>query len=216
MSNTGDKIRPPQLWSDFDGTAVEGLRYYNPRNWTKYPLAGMPGYADFLRGVQSRGVEIGGVISRRPNIAPRRWATASTVAKLGLNEFFNPYQIVLAGSEYDKGLFIAKESHKSPVGVLEDKPHRLARVFFEALRASRQDTFSSHPITLGVVAHSRTEEYIERMRETMLKSTPGAEISDGTDAYFAIEGENYSVRVVALSEYTEEAGSDFGRLLIEP
>src|SRR5690242_14183199 len=95
------KERPAELWSDFDGTAVELVSPFNPRNWRKYPMEMIPGYREFLQTAKDEGLEIAGVVSRRHEL--RRGVTERAIADLGLDEFFHhPSQVVLAGSHVKK------------------------------------------------------------------------------------------------------------------
>jgi len=215
----------PELWSDFDGTAVGTTRKIDPRNWTKYPLPALHGYVAFLRGVQSAGVDIGGVVSRRPDILVRRFVTTRSVSKLGLSEFFGDHrQLVHAGSEEAKGRFLIERSRRTTVGMLEDKPHKLGSVLLSALSAATQLPDSSrtlNPIIMGAVAHNRSQEYLERLLERV-KTQPDlnlqvSEIADAgshpTPTGFTLEAASVKLCVLALSPYTERSGERFGYLL---
>jgi len=213
----------PKLWSDFDGTAVALAKKTDPRNWSKYPLKGLVGYADFLRGVQSTGVEIAGVVSRRPDIFIRRMATARSITKLGLGELFtNAGQIVHKGSEEAKGRFVAEQSRETTVGMLEDKPHKLGAVLLGMLdEPVKHPEATHHPIILGVVSHSRSQEYIERLAEQAKVRTSGdlyvTEFANGvgtaTTTGITLEAETLTLRVVPLQPYSQEAGQSFGQML---
>src|SRR5690606_11352284 len=122
------KNGPPELWCDFDGTLVTTRSKIDPRNWTKYPMDGVPEAAYFLGGVLGEGVDVAGIVSRRSahfRSSVTRWALRDT----GLDRYFtDPGNIVLAGSEENKGRFLVKRSRERTVGMLEDKPHHLGRV----------------------------------------------------------------------------------------
>lgn len=210
----------PRLWSDFDGTAVGIVSKSNPRNWSKYPLPAIEGYADFLRGVQSTGVEIAGVVSRRPDIFIRRMATARSITKLGFSEFFtHPDQIVHKGSEEAKGRFVAEQSRETAVGMLEDKPHKLGAVMLGALSEQVQHPELTHKsILLGVVNHSRSQEYIERLA-VAANALTGDDISVSetgptTAVGLSVEADGFSMNVVQLPIFSQFAGRDFGQQLL--
>ncbi len=215
----------PRLWSDFDGTAVVIARKSDPRNWSKYPLRGLAGYSDFLKGVQSTGVEIAGVVSRRPDIFIRRMATARSITKLGFANFFSrSEQIVHKGSEAAKGRFIAEQSRQTTVGMLEDKPHKLGAILLGALTEPLQHPEATHhPIVLGVVSHGRSQEYIERLVEQAKARTTGdlfvTEFASGVGPAaiigFRLEAEALTLHVTPLQPYSEDAGAAFGHKLLE-
>lgn len=213
----------PRLWSDFDGTAVALARKTDPRNWSKYPLRGLAGYVEFLKGVQSTGVEIAGVVSRRPDIFPRRLATNRSIAKLGLSKFFNrPEQVVHQGSEEAKGRFVLEQSRISTIGMLEDKPHKLGAVLLGALTEPvRHLDVPRHPILLGVVSHDRSQEYIERLVEQVeAKITGGLHVTESScgigraiSTSFRLETEFLNLHVTPLQPYSEQAGEAFGQAI---
>ncbi len=111
-----------QVWSDFDGTAVTLARRISVHNALKYPLRLMPGYLDFLEGLRLGGAEIAGVISRRPDIRPRRFVTARSVARLGMVTYFpETKNLVLAGSERAKANHLLNQDNDKPLGLIDDK-----------------------------------------------------------------------------------------------
>lgn len=211
----------PKLWSDFDGTAVRLARGYDPRNWAKYPLPVMEGYPDFLGGVQSKGVEIGGVVSRRPNIFVRRLATVKSIENLDLLDFFMGKQVALEGSEEAKGKFVARQSRQTVVGMLEDKPHRHGVALMSALGENdRIPDVPPHPILIGVVNHARSGEYIDRLAEhagdalsdlSADVTASGNEITNG----FTVRTGSLNMHVVQLEPYSEAAGQEFGQRLVD-
>lgn len=207
----------PRLWSDFDGTAVEKLFLVHPRNGIKYPLKGIPGYADFLKGARDSDVEIGGVLSARPNGRSRRWATARSMSSLGLgNLFAPPAQVILAGSDQAKGLHLVAESRTTTVGMLEDRPHRVGPVLFNALMtdASAPKT-AHHPIVIGVVEHARSDEYIERLMQQAQQLGERVVIAESA-ASIHITSESAQIGLVALPAYSMQAGQDFAARLLTP
>lgn len=208
----------PRLWSDFDGTAVALTKKTNPRNWFKYPLPGIKGYVDFLTGVASTGVEIAGVVSRRPDVYFRRLATARSITKLGFSELFNQSQIVHAGSEVAKGKFVAEQTKIAPIGMLEDKPHKLGGVLLGVLQGSEYPVFPHYPVVLGVVSHGQSQEYIERLAvqaQAMAKSDLEVnETGSAATIGLSIRSESVTLDVVQLQPYSEYAGREFGHTLL--
>lgn len=213
-----------EVWSDFDGTAVEITGAANPRNWSKYPLAGLAGYNDFLKGIRSTGVGIAGVVSRRPDVFIRRMATAWSISRLGFTELpTRRDQIVHTGSEEKKGRFIAARSREVPVGMLEDRPHRLGAVLLGIMTEPAQSPKTlHHPITVGVVAHPRSQEYIDRLVERAASMTHAglrvSELNDGIEPEaatgFLFQTELLNLQVVQLNPYSQVAGEAFGRRLL--
>lgn len=206
----------PRLWSDFDGTAVSVARKTDPRNWSKYPLRGLAGYVDFLRGVQAGGVEVAGIVSRRPNIFIRRIATGRSILKTGCAEFFtDKSQVVHAGSEMAKGRFVVEQSRASTIGMLEDKPHKLGAVILGAmLETTQHPETPQYPIVLGVVDHRHSQKYIERLTNAAAKlSTNDCVIRDiGDDV--VVETETGVLHVTRLEPYSQQAGEAFAQKLL--
>jgi len=158
--------QPPELWSDFDGTAVKKYSIKNPARWLqnslKYPLPGLHGYAEFLAGVEAGGVAIGGVVSKRPDIFPRRWVTALSISQLGLKEFFGrDGQVILAGRESAKGRFVASRTRESVVGVIDDQPQNFVPALVDGLLAEANNGAEFGVAVVGVVDHPRSRERIE-------------------------------------------------------
>jgi hypothetical protein len=212
----------PVLWSDFDGTAVETVGMLNPRNWAKYPLDGVPGYAEFLEGVQEGGVAIGGLVSRRPDILPRRLVTGWSIAEAGLEGFFpTEDQRVLTGDEARKGIFVVGEAQKGqPVGMIDDKPHHIGPSLLAALIETPHDV-QTPTITLGVVNHDRSEEYMMRFIEATRERRGEGRVSVTervNDHTFALRASDYRFRlgVVRLPYYSGPAGEAFAEQLSQP
>jgi hypothetical protein len=213
---------PPRLLSDFDGTAVEKLNPANPRHWVrnlrKYPLAAMVGYADFLGGVESTGVEIGPVVSRRAERL-RRAKTTRSISDLSLSEYFgDPEQVILAGSEKEKGRTVAEQSLLRVIGMLEDSPHKLGKSLLEyTLKNSHVE--GHHPILIGVVSHNTSYEKISELRselrlrpqtdDVIVRGESGS--NTGLIAYMG----PLEVHVTQLEPYTAEEGQRFGERLLD-
>lgn len=207
------KKRAPTLWSDFDGTAVKKYGSRNPLNWTKYPLPALPGYLDFMRGVQHTGVALGGVVTIRKEFF-RRHLTELSIRKLGYGGIILPSSVEYAGSEKGKGRFVAEQSRKGVVGMIDDKPHWVGKVILEALVEGN----TYNPIILGAVGHAHTEHYMERLcdvarsLELLVHETNSGEPETPGLGFTASNGQQ-TLQVVQIGAYSVEAGQAFGNLL---
>lgn len=205
------EVPRPRVYTDFDGTAIDIVGKHDWRNWLKTGIPLLPGYTDFLQGVHDGGVEISGVISRRGEM--RRGTTMRAITTLGLSEHFgDPAKVILAGSERAKGQYLADQSRTSPVGMLEDKPHKLVPIVVGALMTSESQQ-PHYPITIGAVAGPRAPERIDQITPAIrflgaaTASTPdGLKISHGAMA----------VNVVPLPGYSYESGQAFAQELTAP
>lgn len=207
-----ESLRRPRLWSDFDGTGVELVPKTNPRNWSKYPLRAIDGYVDFLRGVRDGGVEIAGVVSRRPAI--RKWVTARSIAKLGMDEVFPGAQpFVLAGSEDRKADFVANQSRFGKVGMIDDKPHKFGASLLRSLDASdgRPDG-GRQTVIVGAVDHDKTGDYVDRFLE-MAHNEFGIVPIKGEAGSHIVPSGNFIVHIVTIEPYSFEAGQAFAETL---
>lgn len=210
-----------ELWSDFDGTAVEKLSKGKPAHWRrnffKTDLAPIAGYAAFLNGVRSAGVEIAGVVSRRAEF--RRRTTMASIGELGLEEVFTPDRVMLMGSEEAKGRFVAERSRAATVAVIEDQPQKLGPVILGALlEAAENDMIQHHPLVLGVVSHpNAVGRYNRFLGDAGLNKSLPLETSD-----FDFDGDgvmiatsNYELHVGVIYPYSYQAGHLFGSRLQE-
>lgn len=216
----GGEVLPPVLWSDFDGTAVETVSKLNPRNWAKYPLDGIPGYEEFLEGAQGAGVEIGGIVSRRPDILPRRFVTSRSIANLGLQRFFpDLHHRVLTGDEARKGIFVVGEAQKNrPIGIIDDKPHHVGPALLAAMIETPLDVPIS-PVILGVVNHDQSEEHMMRFIEDADNRRGEAQLHVTerlNDHSFALRAWDFRfcLDVVRLPHYGDSAGEAFAERLL--
>lgn len=193
-----------ELWSDFDGTAVGIKGKTDPRNWAKYPLPILPGYTNFLDGVRSSGVDIAGVVSRRPDIYPRRYVTQRSITRLGLQGYFGDGEVILAGSERQKAQHVVDRVGEARVGLIDDKPHRVGVELVHAL----SETAITGSLTLGVVKHDKSIGYVQRLRE-VVDGIDGVEVDTALDGRFDIAVGDATLRVVEMMPYSVEAGQHF-------
>lgn len=203
----------PELWSDFDGTAVEILPLFHPRNWIKFPLGIMPGYSDFLEGVQRTGVAIGGIISKRPSII-RYWPTLFTIRSHELDKFFPGERIILSGSNRAKGRFIASRALNTRIGLLEDKPHKLLKPLVVALRSQSAISLNTYPILLGVVHHPKADKYLRtalaQLKDLQCKIR---QTSPSTWEVSINRPDTPIITITALGPYSQPQGRDFAQVL---
>ncbi len=206
----------PILWSDIDGTTVARVGPADPRNWLKYPLQVIEGYDDFLQGVKQSGVEFGGFVSRRPNIAVRRWATARSIARLGLTAGAGKtYTTMLAGSEMAKAQFIAAQSQMRTVGMLEDQPDRLVKVLLNLLTDPLAHTDAKqHTIVIGSVADDRTMKHFEIFIEGVTVAASDMTVKKIPIGY-DISGRSFRILMMVLRPYCYAEGRRFAAQLKE-
>jgi hypothetical protein len=192
----------PELWSDFDGTAVELAKKHQPRNWRKYPLQMIDGYDEFLEGVSDGGIKLSGIVSRRPNIKQRRRVTMRSIEENGLDRFFPEENVVLTGSEQSKAEFILKQAECGVVVLADDKPHKIGSEILKILQSGVRgaEGGSGRTLILGVAgeefAHrnsTRLMAYAAEYREPNTRFVPPVESlylwerNDFEDAYLWAE-----------------------------
>jgi hypothetical protein len=205
-----------------DGTVVQTAAKTELRNWLKYPLPVMNGIGDFLDGAEDGGLEIAGIVSRRPDIAQRRNATLRSIREFGLRKLEEEVVLTggLVGGERDKGRFVAEQSRKGKVAMIDDKPHRVVPAIFrgmiEIAEASAQGNHSSSfiytcpplHVVLGVVDHANTEEYLDRLVDDIeLQGWLGRTVDDREISYSYAT--LVTLDVVKLQPYSNEAGLAF-------
>lgn len=208
----------PELWSDFDGTAVVKKGKFNRHNWRKYPLPLIPGYVDFMRGIQSHDLQVAGIVSRRPDMSQRRRVTARSIAELGLDEFFaSPEQIVLKGSEEAKGHFVLERSRKKPVALIDDRPDKFGTVVLDALSdPEAQTNEDGHTIVVGVVQHKRSWDRTMRLLQYARDlDNPSLRVEEfATRTNLVVGGirlctDQLDLKIIQLPEYSVKAGDSF-------
>ncbi len=224
----------PQLWSDFDGTAVAKMYLLDPRNLTKYPLPGVEGYSEFLRGARlsdeaTEGrdeVEVAGVVTRRPDIFIRRLVTARSVAQLGLREFFpDNNQLVHAGSEFKKAQFIYEQSVAARTGMLEDQPHKLGAEILTIMAARAvMDEGDERYILIGAVNNEKSGAHTDQLVTDARALYDSAAISEFeyqadenvTSIGHRIKIGRATLEIVQLAPYSRSSGAHFSMHLVGP
>lgn len=216
----------PELWSDFDGTGVHvvesrtglPLQFAYPRNWAKWPLKGIEGYSEFLKGVQESGVNIAGVVSRRQTW--RRGVTRSSMAKLGVSDLLPDVQLLK--TEEAKGRFVAQRTTSGVVGMLEDKPHKLVPEIVQGMLVSAtrnlELTDGRKNLVLGVVDHSKSEDRIAKVKDFLTRRPSWIQdVQDWGDGGLESRGTSltghFGLLITPLEPYSREAGQSFGELV---
>lgn len=195
-----------ECWSDWDGTGVK-TPSFNRRALNNHPFRGQPGYASFLEGVRTEGIDPAGIVSRRPDNLLFRKATDFSVSWLGLRDFFpDNRNIHLTGSENRKSQFLIGRSILGPVGMLEDRPHNLGKALLEGL-GGLHPSVAPYPITVGAVRHEQTTAHMEDLMTTALDM--GLDVHVSRDHDLTVVGENYTVNVVPLRPYSHYEGQAF-------
>ncbi len=202
--------REPVFWSDFDGTAVEKLSKTNPRNWSKYPLAMMEGYPDFLEGVRDAGLPIKGVVTIR-----KKWlrapVTNRSIREHGLDQYFpDKRQVQYKGNEDRKAGFVARQSHGGTVGMIDDKPLK----FGMALLMNpdlRYNPGVKNTVVLGAVATPKQEQHVEELAQYVTEERRDLTLTRrDSGLYIGTRGlDGFGVHVVPLEPYSYEAGQNF-------
>lgn len=205
------KEKVASLWSDFDNTAVELARKSTLRGWTNYPLSGIHGYGDFLQGVESSGVNIAGIVSRRLNTFLNRRVTMRTIGDIGLSDFFRERQIKLLNHEDRKARHIVEQGCSNVVGLIDDRPHRIGTAILRSLNTLQVDGEPSQ-IVLGAVTHRKTDEYIDRFVEHATHL--GLEFTETGSAY-TLQADRAQISIVKLGAYSFQSGRDFADYLIQ-
>jgi hypothetical protein len=219
----------PKIWSDFDGTAVTTTYRLDPRNWLKYPLHGMDGYADFLDGArltegEENLVEIAGVVTRRPDILVRRFVTARSVDMLELRKYFpNNSQLVHTGSEQKKAQFIFDQSAEAPIGMLEDRPHKLGNKLLEIFASQQNiDDAPERRILIGVVDHEKSQAHIAELIQTARQIAGSDAVEEFeykankelANTGYQIKIGDATLKVVQLAPYSRSSGEHFACELV--
>lgn len=198
------KSQRPKLWSDFDGTAVVGAPALSPRNIVKYPLSVMPGYVDFLKSIQKQGLDVGGVVTRRPNLWARRAATGRTMRSHGLGLIFGS-SVVHAGSERAKARFVVEQSRSRTIVMLEDRPQylgfELVQILGQSAETDRQSSW--HPIVLGIAPNKHSDKRIQRLVDRLHKQDSSVLIKRVDKRTIVISAGPSTLHIMRLRDYSD-------------
>lgn len=164
---------------------------------------------DFIRGVHDSPAPVAGAISRRPRI--RRKVTDLTIEGMGLADIFgDKSKVILAGSEEAKADFLVDRSRDKPLGMADDKPHKLGMAMVRSARHMAQTPH--YPIVLGVVPHDKA---FVRMHQLAAEAdaVDYARVSE-CGRGFRIEAAELDLRVALLPPYSYQTGIDFGNVVL--
>lgn len=213
---------PPIVHFDFDGTLVRiAEEKYSWQNFTKQNLPPVDGAVEFLHGLISTRVDIGSIVSRRPDIWQRRRVTMESVVQAGLSEFFDSYETLsLEGlvlpwwvSETRKAKRVLHDAEHRVTGMIEDKPHNLG---LEMIRLMMKQGEVFEPIVLGVVDHPESESRVSRLVDGVRKEF-GESVTvseeDGSMQFVKHTGGSFALDVVLLEPFNFDSGQDFGNRL---
>jgi hypothetical protein len=132
------------------------------------------------------------------------------MARLGLLDFVDKSQLVLAGSENAKAKRIADESTGSTVGVLADRPDKLGTTIVDSLiNLEEPGTEARHSIVMGVADHPEANDSTRRLVELTAPFDDRLDISGSCYNGVVIEGSGFLLNVVQLQPYSEYAGQEF-------
>lgn len=230
------EFRRVALYSDLDGTAVVKLSNRHPWRWpqnlAKYPLAIIPGWGEFIHGaLEVEGVHFRGIVSRRPNILPRRKATSLSLAKTALDPDFLGRES-LAGSEEAKAKVLTDAAQENlarvAVAMIDDMPHKLVPNIITELDAVGLylDLHLPQPkITVGVVNHPKSMSRIKMLAEEIESMEAndtrkwdgfyhGVHVEPTEEGGLQIGSGKMDIDVVPLPPYSRAAGIEFGERLV--
>lgn len=217
-----DTAQPPIVHFDFDGTLVHiSEEKYSWQNFTKQDLPPVECAKEFLLGLISTRVDIGNIVSRRPNIWQRRSVTMRSIDQAGLSDFFDSKETVsLEGlvlpwwtSETRKAKRVVGDAEHRVTGMIEDKPHKLG---LEMIRLMMKQGGVFEPIVLGAVDHPEAESRVSKLADYVLKEFgKSVDITedDGAMQFVKHSRGSFALEVVVLKPFSFEEGQDFGNRL---
>lgn len=213
-------LRSPLVFSDIDGTAFKrlGLPWLsNPLVRGEPPNTNTSAYADFLQGMIQEGAEIGGLVSRRPDICRRM--TDYAIRREDLERFFPEDRVHLMRSLAGKAgliLSLAQQQPERRTAMLENRPDGLGPAVLSL--AMKQPTPRGGDVTIGVVDGPGQRKYMKRchaylgaMGGVTILNDKGPEIvcvPDNTDP-----GSPLRVTITPLGPYSLGAGAQFATSL---
>ncbi len=207
---------------DFDGTLVNIADEKNSwQNFTKSNLTPVEGARKFMQGLISTSVEIGNIVSRRPDIWQRRRVTMRSIDQAGLSDIFylneslNLEGVVLPWwtSETRKAKRVLLDAEHRVTGMVEDKPHKLG---LEMIKLMVKQGGVFEPIVLGVVDHPEAEARVTQLAECVLEDFgESVDITEGDGAMQFVKHSSgsFALDVVLLEPFSFAAGQDFGNRL---
>jgi len=217
-----DKLSPI-VHFDFDGTLVRVAdRKYSRQNARKYPLQPVPGAIKFIEGFKSQGVDLGSIISRRPEMRER--ITRVSLRDAELQGYFpdSYMDIRLMGqlfpwwkSEANKAQEVVRSAADRVTGMVEDKPHNLGHEMIKIMMAADAEQIFE-PVVVGVVDHPDAEKRISKLVDGVrgeFGDTVTVDEENGGIQFSKHSGGSFLLDVVLLDPFSFAAGAGFGERL---
>lgn len=207
--------RAPRLLPDFDGTLVRKFPKTKWQNWFKAGLPLVDHALNFLEGAEDAGLEIGDILSRRPERI-RRGTTMHSMEALGLSRFFpDEGRVKLLGSEEAKAAELLRQREQGPVVMIDDYPNKIGKEVLSRVHGSRSadEGTPQHPLVLGAVFTVHQPESIAslvRYAEVSLRTD--VEREAGTGNLYVPEA---NLTVVRLHPYSYAEGQRLAQLALE-
>ncbi len=203
----------PEVLFDLDGT-LANLPTSVFGKMTKAGLTSVLGGPRFIRGLESTGVEIGPIASRRPEL--RRGVTERFVTRAGLSQWFgNVEDVQLCGnlsprnfgqSERDKARVVHAHAYDRAVGMIEDKPNKLGAELLDLLATLA----APKPILLGAVGPDAERRTIALINSSVAKQFDITPTQEGA----LFEMGQATLEVVAIPKMDYYSGQNFGEHLL--
>jgi hypothetical protein len=198
------------LRSDWDGTGVEIVPKYDPRNWFKIGMPVRRGYLDFLRAAERQGFRFEDIVSVRKR-SLRAPTTFLTIAYQRAADPLFEQQIQwrdfkFAGNERNKADKVVRGAaeRSEPVVFLDDKPHNIGPELIQSLkRHAVSRTPGLADVTLAAVDHPKAGAYMERFLNDDRVPNLYEEHAPGTLTFNL--GASAALHVVRVEPYSAEA-----------
>ncbi len=198
---------------------LEGPLAHTPaspfRRLTKIAQFSVLGAPRFIQGIEGAGVQIGPIVSRRPELY--RGVTERFVTRAGLSRWFGDEDNVeLCGSlnparqgevEKDKASVVYEHAYYRVVGMVDDKPDKLGASLLTLL--ATKGPHSLNPILLGAVgaeAERRTKALMDSPVAQQFDITPTPE-----GALFQRGLAEFEVVIIPVMDFA--SGHNFGEYL---
>ena len=209
--------------SDIDGTSVRlADSKFSLQNARKSPLGPIKGFSDFHHGVQDAGLPFIGFVTRRPDVAQRRRATARSLSYLDIRPGF---EVVHAGTlnprhnhEARKARVVAQAAAARYVlGFVDDKPHNIGIELITAIQEIEADPrLPEVRIVLGAVNQNGSDNF-DKLKERVAAA---AETDDSIrmvavgDSTASVDIGQSALHIVTIDELSGRTGFEFGSLTL--
>lgn len=215
-------VPAPVFLPDFDGVLVQFINLsLIRRHGLRAASQPIEGEVDFCEGVAYTGVEMGEIVSSRPNLLLVRRSMDHAMANIGLKEVFPDIASYKHfGGLRSKAEFEVERSLHRTVGTMEDWAYLIGKNIMRALDRQEQPT---HPIVMGVVAgEGKTKDIFLLADFAETTKTDDIEVSEDDhkigNVYtprLTVRSERHSFEVVQQPPYSWQAGVEFGDRLLK-